>query len=306
MGKKCRKCGGDGPFGKKKSAKDGLQTLCRECHRKWYTEYHSRNKEHIAKKRLEWLSNNSEQFRQSAREKYANYRMTPNGRAVNLVVAARRRCDDTTIDYSYVASIIKHGYCQVTGLEFDLTTKHGPFTPSLDRRDPKLGYTIHNTQVVVLCYNQAKGNWTHDDVVKMCQAISRPTLHVDISPGELIDKISILEIKMQRITDQSKLNNIAVELRSLRSVFLNSINRIDQTIYDQCVVLADKLKSINTIIWDIEDTVRECERNKLFNEKFITAARGVYLNNDERARLKREINVLLESQIVEEKSYAKY
>jgi len=119
-----------------------------------------------------------------------------------------------------------------------------------------------------------------------------------ISLGELYDKISILEIKSDvMFNDRSKAENIDNELRELKEI--SRKHPIGKDLYEQ-------LKSINKRIWDIEDGIRECERDKHFEERFKDLARGVYFNNDERAIIKRKINVEFGSEIIEEKSYAKY
>ena len=126
-------------------------------------------------------------------------------------------------------------------------------------------------------------------------------IKVEISPGELIDKKTILEIKIEKIPDPDKLNNIKNEYRLL------------QQTYEQCIPVSQelrrltaKLKAVNEKLWMIEDDIRDCERRKDFDKKFIELARSVYKNNDSRARLKREINMILDSRIIEEKSYRKY
>lgn len=126
---------------------------------------------------------------------------------------------------------------------------------------------------------------------------------ISISPGELLDKITILRIKQTRITDPNKLKNIHHELRVLAKTH-DAIK--DDTRNPEIPVLTSQLQSVNEKIWDIEDNIRDCERRKDFGEAFIEFARGVYINNDERARLKRKINDLLESDLVEEKSYTEY
>lgn len=118
-----------------------------------------------------------------------------------------------------------------------------------------------------------------------------------ISLGELYDKISILEIKMKHIGDSQKLLNVTHEWEELRSVAINY--PISDELYFQ-------LKEINQRIWDIEDGIRECERDQHFQERFKELARAVYFNNDERASIKKEINLKYGSEIVEEKSYADY
>ena len=126
-------------------------------------------------------------------------------------------------------------------------------------------------------------------------------INAEISPGELIDKITILEIKMDRITDEKKLKNIKTEWDALNQSRANKIlisAKLDE--------LTAELKTINETLWVIEDDIRECEHRKEFGDAFITLARSVYLNNDHRARVKRKINELLGSRLIEEKSYSDY
>ena len=129
----------------------------------------------------------------------------------------------------------------------------------------------------------------------------KDNLVIPISPGELIDKITILEIKRESILDKEKLSNINLEYKVLLETLENKIigsNEIDS--------LRIKLKTINKRLWDIEDKLRDLERSKTFNEDFIKLARSVYFTNDERSEVKKSINKLLNSEIVEEKSYSKY
>ena len=129
----------------------------------------------------------------------------------------------------------------------------------------------------------------------------KDNLLIPISPGELIDKITILEIKRESILDKEKLSNINLEYKVLLETLENKIiasNEIDS--------LRIKLKTINKKLWDIEDQLRDLERSKTFNEDFIKLARSVYFTNDERSEVKKSINKLLNSEIVEEKSYSKY
>ena len=124
---------------------------------------------------------------------------------------------------------------------------------------------------------------------------------VEVSPGELIDKITILEIKLERIDDAKKLKNIKSEWETLtaaRDAAVEPSEELER--------LTAELKQINERLWEIEDHIRECERDKNFGDKFVELARGVYKNNDERSRLKRDINKLLGSRLIEEKSYAPY
>ena len=124
----------------------------------------------------------------------------------------------------------------------------------------------------------------------------------EISVGELFDKITILNIKTQKINDAEKLINIKNELNFLNNQ-ASSINVKDQ---DSLTLNINKLQSINEELWDIENFKRECEANKDFGEKFIELSRDVHFKNDIRAQIKKEINLLTDSIIVEEKEYSKY
>ena len=124
----------------------------------------------------------------------------------------------------------------------------------------------------------------------------------EISVGELFDKITILNIKTQKINDAEKLINIKNELNFLNNQ-ASSINVKDQ---DSLTLNINKLQSINEELWDIENYKRECEANKDFGEKFIQLSRDVHFKNDIRAQIKKEINLLTDSIIVEEKEYSKY
>ena len=124
----------------------------------------------------------------------------------------------------------------------------------------------------------------------------------EISVGELFDKITILNIKTQKINDTEKLINIKNELNFLNNQ-ASSINVKDQ---DSLTLNINKLQSINEELWDIENYKRECEANKDFGEKFIQLSRDVHFKNDIRAQIKKEINLLTDSTIVEEKEYFKY
>ncbi len=124
---------------------------------------------------------------------------------------------------------------------------------------------------------------------------------IPISPGELLDKITILQIKAERITDAAKVANVETELNMLSKVWNDSIKSDDEII-----ALTAQLKSINEALWEIEDDIRDEERGKRFDERFIELARAVYVTNDERAKAKKKVNLLLNSNIVEEKSYRDY
>ena len=127
------------------------------------------------------------------------------------------------------------------------------------------------------------------------------TFTVPVSPGELIDKITILEIKSERIRDKESLEFIQTELELLLSVF-------ERTAAMQAKLqnLKLELKKVNEILWKIEDDIRICEKEKNFGDRFIELARSVYITNDKRAELKGEINKLLDSNIQEVKSYEDY
>lgn len=131
--------------------------------------------------------------------------------------------------------------------------------------------------------------------------MSMGSVRVDIAPGDLIDKITILVIKSERMNDSAKLKNVCMELDILSATRDKAIR--PSTVLDE---LTNKLKAVNERLWIIEDDIRDCEAAKNFGSNFIKLARAVYQYNDERARLKREINHLLGSQIIEEKSYRPY
>ena len=128
-----------------------------------------------------------------------------------------------------------------------------------------------------------------------------PSIKIDAAPGELIDKITILEIKVERIDDAEKRANITYELATLTNARELAIETSDQI-----RGLSDRLKAVNEKLWEIEDEIRLCEREGDFGPRFVDLARSVYRFNDERAEIKREINTLLGARIVEEKSYADY
>jgi len=124
---------------------------------------------------------------------------------------------------------------------------------------------------------------------------------IPISPGELLDKITILEIKSARITSAEKKANVNNELDMLNKVWGDAITQ-DTDI----VSMRAELKNINETLWDIEDDIRDEERANRFGEKFIELARSVYVTNDLRADVKKRVNLHLKSDIVEEKSYQDY
>lgn len=126
-------------------------------------------------------------------------------------------------------------------------------------------------------------------------------VRVPVSVGELIDKITILEIKLIKITDASKLKDINLELKLLKKVLIK--NKIKITKFKKEY---DNLKKINLKLWNIENRKRKAESNKMFDNRFIQLARKVYLFNDKRALLKKSINTLTGSKVTETKSYHKY
>lgn len=132
-------------------------------------------------------------------------------------------------------------------------------------------------------------------------------VNVPVSPGELIDKMTILEIKSERIEDPSRLAHVATELAAL--------TRARDTAFAAAglasppptlMVLTADLKAVNAALWEIEDHIRDCERAQDFGARFVELARSVYITNDRRSALKQEINRLLGSALIEVKSYAKY
>jgi|TARA_B100001778_G_scaffold278216_1_gene242100 hypothetical protein len=125
---------------------------------------------------------------------------------------------------------------------------------------------------------------------------------VEISPGELLDKISILELKMLKIEDEDKLSNIKKEFHTLNPLCVKLFEEYGAKMQNLYLELA----KYNGQLWDIEDWIRDCEREKRFDAEFIQLARSVYVTNDRRSKVKKEINILTNSELVEEKSYKDY
>ena len=126
-------------------------------------------------------------------------------------------------------------------------------------------------------------------------------IFIEVGPGEMIDKITILAIKSERMTAPEKLKNVRHELSVLQKAKQENIApsaELDQ--------LEQKLKQVNESLWEIEDDIRQCEADQDFGEKFIALARSVYIENDKRAELKKEINLLVGTDIIEEKSYTQF
>jgi hypothetical protein len=123
-------------------------------------------------------------------------------------------------------------------------------------------------------------------------------MKIEVSNGEIIDKLTIIQIKLERIKDDSKLKNLSKEFEVLKEASA-SILSMDDPLYKA-------LYQINCDLWDIEDHIRDLERKKDFGDDFVRTARAVYFKNDRRSEIKREINVKTSSGLIEEKSYEKY
>ncbi len=123
-------------------------------------------------------------------------------------------------------------------------------------------------------------------------------MKIEVSNGEIIDKLTIIQIKLERIKDKAKLKNIKKEYEELLKVSSSILSTSDSLYKD--------LYLINFELWDIEDHIRDLERRKDFGNDFISTAREVYIKNDKRSELKREINIRTSSGFIEEKSYEKY
>lgn len=127
------------------------------------------------------------------------------------------------------------------------------------------------------------------------------SINIQIGVGELVDKLTILELKEVNIKDEAKLKNIKKELAYLREIY----EKLDVK-GGKLLVIKTDLYLINMDLWNVENALREHERKKLFDQKFIEYARQVYFLNDDRAKAKKELNILYNSEYVEEKSYEKY
>jgi len=123
-------------------------------------------------------------------------------------------------------------------------------------------------------------------------------MKIEVSNGEIIDKLTIIQIKFERIKDKVKLVNLQKEY--------DELSKDSSSIIDSSDPLYKSLYAVNCELWDIEDHIRELERNKDFGNDFISTARAVYIKNDKRSELKREINIKTSSGLIEEKSYEKY
>jgi len=127
-------------------------------------------------------------------------------------------------------------------------------------------------------------------------------MKVEVSNGELLDKLTILELKMSNISDDKKLINVKKEFNELNPL----AKLLFEKFKDELLVKYKELALINSQLWKIEDDIRECEKNKNFAEKFVELARAVYFTNDKRSDVKKQINILTGSGFIEEKSYEDY
>lgn len=123
-------------------------------------------------------------------------------------------------------------------------------------------------------------------------------MKIEVSNGEIIDKLTIVKIKLERIKDEGKLLNLQKEYRELRDASANILSESDP--------LFKALYEINLTLWDIEDKIRDLERRKYFGKEFVETARSVYISNDKRSEIKRQINFRTYSDLIEEKSYEEY
>lgn len=129
-------------------------------------------------------------------------------------------------------------------------------------------------------------------------------MQIEVSNGEILDKFTILEIKLQEIKDEAKLANVRNEYNTLQPVVEAIYNSTTQE--SELTALHTDLLNVNKTLWKIEDQIRDCERDKNFGQDFIELARSVYYTNDDRADVKKKINTLTGSALVEEKSYQEY
>ena len=127
-------------------------------------------------------------------------------------------------------------------------------------------------------------------------------MKIEISNGEIVDKMTILELKLDKIKNIVQLENISKEWEILNDCVINMFQIFgDKSLYNR----VDQLSEVNSKLWDIEDWIRDCEKELRFDKEFVELARSVYKLNDERSEIKRHINLLTKSQLIEEKSYSK-
>ena len=127
-------------------------------------------------------------------------------------------------------------------------------------------------------------------------------MKIKVSNGEIVDKMTILEIKLDKIQNRIQLENISKEWEILNDCVMNIFQIFGNSkLYN----LVDDLSEVNSKLWDIEDWIRDCEKEQRFDKEFVELARSVYKLNDERSEIKRQINLLTKSELIEEKSYSK-
>ena len=126
-------------------------------------------------------------------------------------------------------------------------------------------------------------------------------MQVEISIGELFDKLTILEIKIDKINDPTKLENVTKEWNALNEKSMDFLSIFADSVLFKKI---DQLKNVNEELWWVEDSIRENEKKQIFDKEFVELARAVYKLNDERSEIKRQINLLTKSNIIEEKSYS--
>ena len=127
-------------------------------------------------------------------------------------------------------------------------------------------------------------------------------MKIKVSNGEIVDKMTILEIKLDKIQNRIQLENISKEWEILNDCVMNIFQIFGNSkLYN----LIDDLSEVNSKLWDIEDWIRDCEKEQRFDKEFVELARSVYKLNDERSKIKRQINLLTKSELIEEKSYSK-
>ncbi len=158
-----------------------------------------------------------------------------------------------------------------------------------------IGHNIFATVITLMCPLATQA------LDQQSQIKQKNNILVEVSYGELIDKITILEIKAERMKNRSKLHNVQTEL-----LILNNIYYHDILLTEEIKFLKEELKKVNKQLWAIEDDIRLKEQNKEFDQEFIELARSVYITNDHRCDIKRKINEHLGSYLMEEKEYTEY
>lgn len=131
-------------------------------------------------------------------------------------------------------------------------------------------------------------------------------MKIEVANGEIFDKYSILQLKLSKIKDTAKLESIRKEHSKVRTAYLLILSECEDSMAQAARVAYSKLAEVNARLWEIEDSIRDKERNKEFDSDFIELARQVYIQNDLRCQIKNDINIITGSDFTEEKSYAKY